>query len=116
VQAATAIPLDLDVTLVIAPGYEAEPILAAAREALTGAKGLFAAARLGIGQALFVSALSEALIPIPGVVSVARRSVARIAANGSLQNLTGALLRPETNEWFDLADYRLTLAWELADG
>jgi predicted phage baseplate assembly protein len=116
VQPATAIPLALDLTLVIAPGYEPAPILAAARAALTGAEGLFAPARLGIGQALFLSALSEALVAIPGVVTLAHRTLSRSDAGGWGGVLTGPLLRPADDEWFDLADDRLTIGWELADG
>ena len=116
VQPAAAIPLALDLKLVIAPGYEPEPILAAAREALTGPEGLFSPARLGIGQALFLSALSEALVAIPGVVTLAHRTVSRIAGGGWGAVLSGPLLRPDDHEWFDLAPEQLTIEWELADG
>lgn len=116
VQPAEAAPVELNLTLVLAPGYEAEPILAAARAALTGTEGLFSAARLGIGQALFMSDLSEALIPITGVLSVSQRQIRRTTSSWGSSALGEPLLRPEDHEWFELADDRLTIGWEVADG
>ncbi len=116
VQAAVPVPLELNLMLVIAPGYEAEPILAAVRVALIGDEGLFSAARLGIGQALFMSALSEAVIPIPGVLSLSQRQIRRTTSAWGSGVLAEPLLRPEDNEWFDLTDERLTIGWEVADG
>jgi hypothetical protein len=116
VQAAVPVPVELNLMLVLAPGYEAEPILTAARVALTGTDGLFSAVRLGIGQALFMSALSETLIPIPGVLSLSQRQIRRTISSWGLSVLDEPLLRPEDNEWFDLTDERLTIGWEVADG
>jgi predicted phage baseplate assembly protein len=115
VEAATPVELGLALTLLVAPGYEADPILAAATEALTGEAGLFSADRMGIGQYLFNSALSAALLPIPGVVTLLETRLVR-DPGGNAVELHGNLHRVDQGEWFDLSAAALSIAIEVSDG
>ena len=114
VKAALAVPVRLVLSLLVTAGYEAEPIVAAAREALVGEYGLFSAARLRIGQPLFMSAVSAAVVPIAGVVTILDTTLSIIRAGGETA-LTGALHRVEEGEWFDLRPDQLIIGIEVDD-
>jgi predicted phage baseplate assembly protein len=114
VTAAAAVPIRLILTLLVTPGYEAEPIVAAATEALVGEDGLFSAARLRIGQPLFMSAVSAAVVPVAGVVTILETKLSILVTGGETE-LSGALHRVEEGEWFDLQPDRLTIGIEVDD-
>lgn len=116
VAAAVPVPLYLLLSLAIAPGYESAPIIAAATEALIGADGLFSPARLGIGQPLFASDISAAVLAVPGVVTLLAARLFAWEYWWWPTELSGALHRVDENQWFDLAPEALSIGTEVAGG
>jgi hypothetical protein len=108
VGAAYPVPIRLTLGLAIEPGYETAPIIAQATQALVGKAGLFSSARLGVGQPLFTSAISAAIIGIPGVITILTMALSKIVGTGS-QPMAGTLHVPDDDTWFDLAPTALSI-------
>lgn len=115
VGAAEPVPILLYLSLSIKPGYEPAPIIAAAREALTGPDGLFSASKLAIGQPLFTSAISEAILSIPGLVTILNLTLVRFYGWVPVL-MSGTLHVPEDHQWFELAPELLWTGYEVANG
>jgi hypothetical protein len=115
VTAAVAVPVRLTLTLLVTAGYEPGPIVAAATDALVGDDGLFSPARLRIGQPLFTSSVSAAVLPVAGVVTILAMAFSILGPGGETQ-LTGALHRVGEGEWFDLRPDELAIAIEVDHG
>jgi hypothetical protein len=77
VLTATPVDLALSCTLVVAADRQVPAVAAAAAAAVAGPGGLFSAARMGIGQRLYRSAIDAALM-VPGVLAVHGLAVTRL--------------------------------------
>jgi phage-related baseplate assembly protein len=94
--AATQINLTLSCRLVVAPGRQADAVVAAAKAAISSSPGgLFSPSRMGIGQRLYRSALDAALL-VPGVTAVNE-----LVVKGAGMDL-GEVLDPGPGRYFDL--------------
>ena len=71
VKAATAIPVTLELELLITPGWDVDQIRAGVAAALADAeRGLFSPLRMNIGQTLFDSQIEQAVLAVPGAVAI----------------------------------------------
>ncbi len=111
VRAATAVPLRLSCTLVVAAGRQVAAVTEAVTAALSDpASGLFSPARMRIGQRLYRSAVDAALMQ-PGVTAVRDLTVAQqvpLRGPGGLIGLAprgpvlGEFLDPGEGAFFEL--------------
>jgi len=123
VTLATAVPLGLTATLVVAAGRQVPAVAAAAAAAVSGAPGgLFSPAVMGIGQRLYRSAIDAALM-VPGVVAVHDLTVVRAFALGSgtrigvrLEEVLGEFFDPGQGSFFDLPAGNVTIVGVSAGG
>jgi hypothetical protein len=113
VTAANGIDLHLSCTLVVAAGQQAGPAIAAAEAAVSGAAvpaaavpsaaaGLFSPGNMGIGQRLYRSAISAALM-VPGVVAVHDLTVTWG------HQVLGEVFDPGNGSYFDLPPVNVTI-------
>ena len=110
VRAATPVELALSGTLVVAAGWQAAAVTAAAATALTDpAAGLFSPSRMGIGQRLYRSAVDAALM-VPGVAAV--HDLVISWAGGEL----GEFADPGEGSFFDLQPANITIGGTSASG
>jgi hypothetical protein len=103
VAQANSIPTTLSLSIEIDPRLLADNVLPAVRAALMNPdSGLLAPELIGIGQALFESAIFEAVLAVPGAVAVQG-----LLLNGSAMSAYGVV--PGTGNYFDFENGALVL-------
>jgi hypothetical protein len=120
---ASAVPLRLTATLVVAADRQVPAVVAAAAAAISGGPGgLFSPAVMGIGQRIYRSAIDAALM-VPGVVAVHDLTVIRELALGSgtrigvrLEEVLGEFSDPGQGSFFDLPAGNVTIVGVSAGG
>jgi len=113
VKKATAIPLQLVLTLKLDSAYLPDPVLAVVREALLNAKtGLLGTAAIRVGRAIYRSQIYRTCCLVPGVLAVTKLQF--WTDKGSGFNLeTSYRYDPGEGGFYQLSADDLKLAWEV---
>jgi hypothetical protein len=132
VKLATAIPVQISLTLLIDPRYEPAAVTMGARVALLDPAGSLLGAAAPIGQTIFNSQIYDACLGVPGTVAVHglefriaqahanlvtafyANTYARLAARTSFVASAGEKHFAGTGAFFELTADNLTISYKVA--